>query len=137
VAIGFTAPPAGPAAWVLFLLALAFSFTTKFLVVYIFGLLTFWTMGGMGISWFRRGITDFFSGAIIPLSFLPGGLQAVAAALPFRAIVSVPALIFIEQMAPAQILASFALEAAWVVGLWYLARLIWHFAMRKVTIQGG
>jgi ABC-2 type transport system permease protein len=137
VLIGFTAPPVHGVTWLLFLAALAFSFTTKFLIIYIFGLLTFWTMGGMGISWFRRGLTDFFSGAIIPLSFFPGWLQTLAGALPFRAIVSVPAMIFIEQMTTAQILTSFALEAAWVVGLWYLARLIWFFAMRKVTIQGG
>jgi ABC-2 type transport system permease protein len=137
VLIGFTVPPNQPVTWFFFLLALLFSFVTKFLIVYIFGLLTFWTMGGMGLSWFRRGLTDFFSGAIIPLTFFPGWLQTVAAWLPFRGIVSVPATIFIEQMPASQILASFAAEAAWVAGLWYLARLIWHFAMRKVTIQGG
>jgi ABC-2 type transport system permease protein len=135
--IGFTAPPADPLTWLFFAAALAFSFTTKFLVVYIFGLVTFWTVGGWGIHWFRRGLTDFFSGALIPLSFFPGWLQSLANALPFRAIVSTPALIFIERMTAGQILAAFALEAAWIVGLWFLARLVWHFAMRKLTIQGG
>jgi ABC-2 type transport system permease protein len=135
--IGFTAPPAQPLTWLFFLVALAFSFVTKFLVVYIFGLFTFWTMGGMGMSWFRRGLTDFFSGALIPLAFFPGWLQTVAAALPFRAIVSTPAMIFIEQLTPSQILVTFAVEAAWAVGLWYLARLVWHFAMQKLTVQGG
>ncbi len=137
VAIGFTVPPANPLTWVYFLVALAFSFITKFIIVYIFGLFVFWTTGGMGISWFRRGLTDFFSGAIIPLSFFPPWLQAVANVLPFRSIVSVPALIFIERLPSSQILGTFAAEAAWIVGLWYLARLIWHFAMRKLTVQGG
>jgi ABC-2 type transport system permease protein len=137
VLIGFTDPPAEPLTWLCFLVALAFSFTTKFLVVYIFGLFTFWTTGGMGISWFRRGLTDFFAGAIIPLSFFPGWLQKIADVLPFRGIVSVPAMIFIERMPSAEILATFAAEAAWIIGLWYLARVIWHFAMRKLTIQGG
>jgi ABC-2 type transport system permease protein len=91
----------------------------------------------MGISWFRRGITDFFSGAIIPLSFFPAGLKTVSDILPFRGIVSVPATIFIGQMSESQILVTFAVEIAWIVGLWYIARLIWHFAMRKVTIHGG
>jgi ABC-2 type transport system permease protein len=135
--IRFTAPPDSLVTWLYFLLALVFSFTTKFLIVYIFGLFTFWTTGGMGLSWFRRGITDFFSGAIIPLSFFPGWLQAVSNVLPFRGIVSVPATIFIESMPKSQILASFAIEAAWIVGLWYFAKLVWHFAMRKVTIHGG
>jgi ABC-2 type transport system permease protein len=137
VLIRFTVPPDRAVTWLFFLLAVVFSFITKFLIVYIFGLFTFWTTGSMGLSWFRRGLTDFFSGAIIPLSFFPGWLQAVSAVLPFRGIVSVPATIFIEQMPDSQILASFAVEAAWIVGLWYFARLVWHFAMRKVTIHGG
>jgi ABC-2 type transport system permease protein len=137
VLIGFTAPPVHPLTWLYFLLALAFSFITKFLVVYIFGLFTFWTTGGMGISWFRRGLTDFFSGAIIPLSFFPAWLRTVSDILPFRGIVSVPATIFIERMPESQIPLTFAVEIAWIVGLWYIARLIWHFAMRKVTIHGG
>jgi ABC-2 type transport system permease protein len=135
--IGFSTPPGHLITWLYFLLAMAFSFTIKFLVVYIFGLFTFWTTSGMGLIWIRRGVTDFFSGALIPLTFFPGWLQGVADWLPFRGIVFVPGTIFIEKMPEPQIFASFALDIAWIVGLWYLARVIWFFAMRKVTIQGG
>lgn len=137
VLIGFSALPSNPLTWFYFLLALIFSFTIKFLVVYIFGLFTFWTTSGMGLSWIRRGLTDFFSGAVIPLTFFPGWLQGIADVLPFRGIAFVPGTIFIEKMSETQILISLALDVAWIVGLWYLAKLIWHFAMRKVTIQGG
>jgi ABC-2 type transport system permease protein len=136
-AIGFSTPPSRPVTWLYFALAMIFSFTIKFLIVYIFGLFTFWTTSGMGLAWIRKGLTDFFSGAIIPLSFFPGWLQGIADFLPFRGIVFVPGTIFIEKMPEAQIYLSFALDIAWIVGLWYLAKLIWHFAMRKVTIQGG
>ncbi len=135
--IGFAAPPASPVTWLCFLVAVACSFITKFLIVYIFGLFTFWTTGGMGLSWLRRGLTDFFSGAIIPLSFLPGWLKAAADVLPFRGIVSVPATIFIGRLPSSQILLTFAVEAAWIAALWFFARLVWYFAMRKVTIHGG
>src|SRR5688572_4657469 len=69
VLIGFSTPPTHPITWFYFLLAMAFSFTIKFLVVYIFGLFTFWTTSGMGLAWIRKGLTDFFSGALVPLSF--------------------------------------------------------------------
>jgi ABC-2 type transport system permease protein len=137
VLIGFSTPPVHPITWLYFLLAMGFSFMIKFLIVYIFGLFTFWTTGGMGVSWIRKGLTDFFSGAVIPLSFFPGWLQNIANVLPFRGIVFVPGTIFIEKMPESQILTSFALDAVWIVALWYLAKLVWHFAMRKVTIQGG
>jgi ABC-2 type transport system permease protein len=135
--IGFTAPPDNPITWLYFALAMIFSFMTKFLIVYIFGLFNFWTTSGMGLAWIRKGVTDFFSGAIIPLSFFPGWLQTITNILPFRGIVFVPATIFIERMSESQVLVSFAVEIAWIAGLWYLAKLIWHFAMRKVTIHGG
>jgi ABC-2 type transport system permease protein len=137
VLIGFSALPTHPTTWLYFLLAMIFSFTLKFLVVYIFGLFTFWTTSGMGLFWIRQGLTDFFSGALIPLTFFPIWLQGIADWLPFRGIAFVPGTIFIEKMPEAQIFTSFVLDIVWIVGLWYLAKLIWHFAMRKVTIQGG
>jgi ABC-2 type transport system permease protein len=137
VLIGFSTPPSHPLTWLYFVLALAFSFTIKFLIVYIFGLFIFWTTSAMGLAWIRRGMTDFFSGALIPLTFFPVWLQGIADWLPFRGIVFVPATIFIERMPENQIFISFALDVAWIVGLWYLARVTWHFAMRKLTIQGG
>ena len=137
VLIGFSALPTHPITWLYFLLAMLFSFTLKFLVVYIFGLFTFWTTSGMGLFWIRQGLTDFFSGALIPLTFFPGWLQNVADVLPFRGIAFVPGTIFIEKMPDYEILSSFALDLAWIIILWYLAKVIWFFAMRKVTIQGG
>lgn len=135
--IGFSTPPDYPITWFYFVVAMLFSFTIKFLVVYIFGLFIFWTTSGMGLAWIRKGLTDFFSGAVIPLSFFPGWLQGIADFLPFRGIVFVPGTIFIEKMTETQIFMSFALDVVWIVALWYLAKVIWHFAMRKITIQGG
>ena len=135
--IGFSRLPTHPITWLYFLLALVFSFTLKFLIVYIFALFIFWTTSGMGLFWIRRGLTDFFSGAIIPLTFFPGWLQNIADALPFRGIVFVPGTIFIEKFSEPEIFISLALDVVWIVGLWYLSRLIWYFAMRKLTIQGG
>lgn len=135
--IGFSTPPSHPLTWLYFVIAVLCSFMIKFLIVYIFGLFAFWTTGSMGLAWIRRGLTDFFSGALVPISFFPGWLQDIANFLPFRGIVFVPGSIFIEKMPEAQIWLSLALNLAWIVGLWYLARLVWFFAMRKVTIHGG
>jgi len=135
--IGYSTPPTDPLTWLYFALAMVLAFIIKFLIVYIFGLFTFWTTGAMGVAWVRKGLTDFFSGAIIPLSFFPGWLLNIANVLPFRGITFVPGTIFIGKLPQDQILLSFGLDILWIVVLWYLARLIWHFAMRKVTIHGG
>lgn len=137
LAIGFSTPPTNFLTWIYFILALVFSFTIKFLLVYIFGLFTFWTTSGMGVAWIRRGVTDFFSGAIVPITFFPGWLQQIADLLPFRGIAYVPGAIFIEKLTHSEILISLGLDLFWIVSLWFLAKLIWSVAIRKVTIHGG
>lgn len=120
-----------------FIVAVLLGFATKFLLVYVFGLFCFWTTSLMGISWLRKGLTDFFSGALIPLSFFPLWLRNTADYLPFRNIVWVPASAFTGRLAGKALLAALAFDLLWVVALWFLGRFIWSRAMYKVTIQGG
>ncbi len=123
--------------WLLFLPALGLSLTVKFLLIYVFSLSCFWTNSLLGVSWLRRGLSDFFSGALIPLSFFPAWLLPIADALPFRGIVFVPAMVFIGKLRGSDYLRALALEAAWIAALWIVGKLIWRRALRKVCIQGG
>jgi len=137
LAFGATQGPPDALSWLGFAAASLVSFATKFLLVYVFGLVCFWTQSLMGVSWLRKACTDFFSGALIPLAFFPPWLRSLADALPFRAIVWVPASAFSGRLRGIELLRSLALGVAWVVALWFLGRLVWSRAMRKVTIQGG
>ena len=134
---GLTRMPADLATWLLFIVSVLLSFLTKFLIVYVFSLVCFWTTSLMGVSWLRRGLTDFFSGALIPLSFFPDWLRTLADWLPFRSIVYVPASIFIGRLQGRELWLVFAQNLIWIVALWFLAKLVWSIAMRRVTIQGG
>ncbi len=129
--------PPDAAAWAGFILATVLAFATKFLLVYVFGLFCFWTTSLMGISWLRKGFTDFFSGALIPLGFFPDWLRKGADWLPFKNIVWVPASAYSGRLAGTELLRTLAVDAAWVLALWFLGRWIWSRAMYKVTIQGG
>jgi len=129
--------PPNAAAAVGFAAAVILGFATKFLLVYVFGLFCFWTTSLMGISWMRKGFTDFFSGALIPLGFFPLWLRGVADWLPFKSIVWVPASAFSGRLAGRELLAALGIDLAWVIVLWFLGRFIWSRAMYKVTIQGG
>ncbi len=129
--------PPDALSWVLFVLSCLVAFATKFLLVYVFGLACFWTNSLMGISWLRKGLTDFFSGALIPLAFFPGWLRGIADWLPFRNVVWVPAGAFTGRIAGMTLARDLAVGVAWIVALWFIARFIWSRAMRKVTIQGG
>ncbi len=133
---GGVVPPTA-LAWAGFAAGVAVAFATKFLLIYLFSLFCFWTNSLMGLSWLRRGLTDFFSGALVPLAFFPLWLLELANWLPFRNIVWVPASAFTGRLAGHELIRALGIGVVWVFALWLLCRFVWSRAMRKVTIQGG
>jgi ABC-2 type transport system permease protein len=80
----------------------------------------------------------FFSGFIVPLPFVPGGLRTVADALPFAAVVELPVEVFLSKHRSAPDLAwVFARQGAWLVALLGIGRLCMARAWRRVVVQGG
>jgi ABC-2 type transport system permease protein len=128
-------PSAGAA--VPFALSMLAVVPLKFLIVYLSATACFYTQNYLGVQWARLTIVALFSGALVPLAFLPGWLQAMAAVLPFASLAATPGLIYIGQVDGAQAWRLIAIQYAWVLALWIGTRLIWHRAVRQVTIHGG
>ncbi|TVY00337.1 ABC transporter permease [Paenibacillus cremeus] len=133
---GMIVPPSGPAA-VLFLGSLLGSVFIKFGIVYLSSLVCFWTSNGMGVAWMRAAITNFFSGALIPLAFFPGWLEGLAKVLPFQGIVYVPASIYLGKLEGMAAMQNVGMQFVWGVILWGCGKLMWGWAVRQVTINGG
>lgn len=109
----------------------------KFGVVYLSGMICFWTTNGWGIAWAQMSVSQLFSGALVPLPFLPGWLRTLADALPFKGMVYSPIVIYLGRVDLATSRRILALQVAWVLVLWVLGRVCWRLMMRKVTIHGG
>lgn len=135
--VGATVKPESAGQWAAFASASFVSVAVKFLLVYVFSLTCFWTTSLMGISWMRKALTDFFSGALIPISLFPEWLKGATEWLPFRSIVWVPATAFTGRLSGTTLFRELGVGAAWIVVLWFLGRLVWSRAMRKITVQGG
>src|SRR5690606_26101747 len=129
------APSAASAA--LFALSMLSVLPLKFLVVYLSALACFYTQNYLGVMWARMAIVGIFSGALVPLVFLPGWLASLAHVLPFASMASTRGLFLRGHAAGAQALRLIGLRAVWVTVLWFGARLIWSRAVRRVTIHGG
>jgi len=133
----------GPVPWpggttlALFALSLVAVLPLKFLIVYMSALVCFYTQNYIGVHWARLVIVSLFAGALVPLSFFPQWLQHLAAVLPFASTSATPALIFVGQLRGGEALALIAVQLAWVVALWLLARFIFRRAIKRVTIHGG
>ncbi|MGZ4358238.1 MAG: ABC transporter permease [Gaiellaceae bacterium] len=125
------------AAGLLFAVSLALVVPLKFGVIYMSGLVCFWTTNYLGVSWSRQAVANIMSGALVPIVLFPGWLQALANALPFQAMVWTPGRIYLGTLHGAAAVEGLLIQAAWGIGLWLLARLMWRLAVRKLVIQGG
>lgn len=129
--------PASATAGLLTLLSFVLVFPLAFGITYLTVLVCFWTRRYLGVMWLREALLSFFSGMMIPLAFMPSWLQAVAWALPFPHFTATPAAIYLGHVDTAGALGLLAAEAAWAIGLWYLGRLVFRHAVKKVTVHGG
>jgi viologen exporter family transport system permease protein len=128
--------PADLTTFVLACVSFGLGLLIKFGIQFLTCLLAFWSNHGWGIVQGRVALTQLFSGALVPLPFMPDGLRGVAEFLPFQGIVYLPSSIYLGQ-AGERALGLLASQAAWALGLLFLGRLSFAGALRKVTIHGG
>lgn len=103
----------------------------------IIGILAFWVFYIWGLRVLRNAVFLFFSGALLPISMFPEWLQTVSELLPFQSIVYVPVAIYTGQITGSDVYTSILLQLVWLVVVYMVIRLLWSFALRKVTIFGG
>lgn len=131
------APPASALAAALALVSVLLIFPLAFGIAYLGTLVCFVTQRFLGIQWAKDSLVAFFSGMMVPLALMPVWLQGIAWVLPFVHFTTTPALIYLGRVDAAGALGLLAAQAAWAVGLWFIARLIWNRLVKKVTIHGG
>lgn len=75
---------------VLFLILMLLAHTIQFFIAFWIVLLSFWVEGSSGLEHFKWIVLTLFSGAMIPVEFMPSWLQHITAVLPFKYVFAVP-----------------------------------------------
>ncbi|MDQ8705708.1 ABC-2 family transporter protein [Streptomyces sp. LHD-70] len=129
--------PTAAGTWLAFgcsvLLALVVSFALRYLVA----LSAFWLLDGAGVTQIAALAGMFFSGMLLPLNVFPGALGELARALPWSALLQVPADVLLGKRTGYGLLGAYAFQAAWAVVLLGAGRLLQLVATRRVVVQGG
>lgn len=126
--------PSGPLAWAAFGASVVLGVIVSFALRYLVALSACWVLDDRGVQSLSLVMTLFFSGMILPLVIFPGWLGALAQALPWAAIVQVPADVYLGK---ADVAAALGFQALWAAALLALGALATRAARRKVIIQGG
>jgi ABC-2 type transport system permease protein len=129
--------PTAPLTWLFFLVSVLLGFVVSFAIRFLMALSAFWLMDGAGVALivFLSGM--FFSGLLLPLTIFPGWLGELARALPWSALLQVPADILLGRRTGAGLVTALAFQAGWAVALLGAGRLFQSAATRRVVVQGG
>jgi ABC-2 type transport system permease protein len=125
------------------LAALAFAVSLTLAVVvslgfrFLYNSAAFWLLDYRGIATFATCIVVFFSGMVMPLTFFPDWLRALAHALPFASILQSPVDIWLGKRHGAGLVETLALQLLWALVLLGLGRIALRSGSRRLVVQGG
>lgn len=103
----------------------------------IIGIAAFWLDYVWGLRVMRGAILVFFTGALVPITMFPEWLQKLSYFLPFQSMVYVPVSIYTGHLSGLPALEAIAVQLLWLIGIAAGIRVVWLFAIRRVTIFGG
>lgn len=129
--------PTSPGIWLAYLVSVTLGVVVSFAVRYLVALSAFWLMDGAGASQMAFLAGLFFSGMLLPLTLFPGLLGEVARALPWSALLQVPADVFLGKHTGWGLVEAFAFQGGWALALLLTGRLVQSVATRRVVVQGG
>jgi ABC-2 type transport system permease protein len=82
-------------------------------------------------------LIELLSGLLIPITYIPAGLQKISSALPFQHISFTPLQIYLGKLRGWDMAEALGMQVGWVIGLFILGDYFWSLATRRITIQGG
>lgn len=117
------------------------SMILAWLNVVAFGMLVylcvFFTISAQGVKLMVTSLSEFLSGAVIPLPFLPDGIRHAVELLPFASMQNVPFLIYSGTLYGSGMMRSLGLQVFWLVVMVGAGRFLEYRALKRVIIQGG
>ena len=129
--------PGGAVTGLAFTVSLLLAVEVGFAYGLLIALSGFWLIDTRGPAQLALFVMQFFSGAIVPVSFFPGVLHSLAEVLPFSAIIQLPVEVFLDLHRGAAVLGVLGRQLGWAVGLVGLNEFVCRRALRKVVVQGG
>jgi ABC-2 type transport system permease protein len=115
------------------LLAIGVAFAFRFLVQ----LVAFWIVDVRGPNQVAWLIGGFLSGMFAPLALFPDGIEPFVRLLPFASMIGLPIEVLLDMHRGTALPAIYLLQAAWLVVLVVLGRVVLARAERKLVIAGG
>ncbi len=131
-----TLPPSVPHA-LLFLAALTVAMLLATAINMFVYILTFKLMNAGGATLIVSAFSEFLSGSLIAIPFMPKALQYILYVLPFRYTADFPFRFYTGNIPMTEGLWSLAAAVGWLAVLYLLGAVLMKRALRTAVLQGG
>ncbi len=134
--IGMSAP-ANPAALFGFVLSALLGYGVLWSLSFLFQMLSFWLINVWAVMTIKNVFINVFSGAMIPLWFMPEWMAGILRFTPFSSIYFTPVQIYLGNLTGGEIAKGYTMQTVWIAVLFTLGILLWHKGQKKLVVQGG
>jgi ABC-2 type transport system permease protein len=129
--------PASLEACAAFALATVLTALLQFLISYTMALLAFWVLEISTFVFILYAFEYVAGGYLFPLDILPGAVADALNLTPFPYQLYFPVSVYLGRVHGAQVWQGLAIQAAWVVATYGLARAVWQRGLRQYAAFGG
>ena len=106
-------------------------------VLLLLAAVSFWTLELGGMTFLYYVVSQFLSGAMVPLWFMPDWLRTIVEWLPLQATVFTPVAIYLGKLTGADAWRGIGVQALWLLVLGAAVVVVWRRAVLRVVVQGG
>lgn len=129
--------PANFNVFMLFILSMILAFLLVISFCMIIYAISFFTVSSVGVRLFAATISEFLTGAIIPLPFFPEKLFNTLSLLPWASMQNTPFRIYSGNIGGTDAVNAILLQIFWLVVLTATGKLLLNKGLKKVTVLGG
>lgn len=135
--LGFFPKLPGTGTLALYFVSLLLAFVIGFFFETCIGLVGFWFLEVTSLLYVVYTLNYFISGHMFPLDLLPPFWAGFLKALPFQYLAYFPATVFLGKIEGADLAVGLAVEAAWALFFFLLARGLYRLGLRRYSAYGG
>ena len=129
--------PAGIEGFIGFLVTLLLAMGNVVAFVMLLYVASFFTMNPTGLRVLLLSLTEFLSGGLIPLPFMPPVVRKILEFSPFGAMMNMPLRAYSGNLSGLELWTGIALQVFWLLVMAGGGRLWMGRALRRLQVQGG
>lgn len=129
--------PVSVSAFILFIISAALGFFVLWQISFFVQMTSFWIINVWSISTIKNVLVNVFSGAMIPLWFMPYNVLQLIKYTPFDSIYFTPIRFYLGEIQIGEAWLSFGRQMLWIALLYVIGDIMWRCGQKKLIVQGG